>query len=476
MSSDKQILLSICMPTYNRSKHIKRQLSFILRDASEFIGKEVEILVSDNASPDDTDKIIRGIYHENPDTFFYIEQEENIGCGQWVYLINKAEGKYVWLVGDDDVLRPGIVEHVIDLLNRYKDEDLGALFLTPAIAEYGNYDPEKYENNASPECWDTTANIHGASISGGLHSYDAVDAWRYEISANEICNVLCFITACVLSRNEVVAVYNTIIPVHGAIPYDCSMNAIRSHNCFFVDKEVCIYPGIHGGWMEVSRQIYTLEFIKGYLSLGLVGFSRQEIDSLMKKYFDKTTWPAAILDFIYKCYPPMKLKIKLELIKTVAKHGYLFVFMKGVLRGLCGTMLKEAKIKMVKGLASQSEHVDLRIRLRETLKLLTFGQNERNQTDLESIYGINEKSVIANFNNDKNKWGKTDKLGAITHPPEKIVEFISDADAVIVYSRYEYAISRQLDALGVSKYFWASRLVSMETMIALDEDYKQRGI
>lgn len=53
---NKQPLLSICIPTYNRSTYLEEALCNIINDTS--FSDDIEIIISDNASTDNTQEIV----------------------------------------------------------------------------------------------------------------------------------------------------------------------------------------------------------------------------------------------------------------------------------------------------------------------------------------------------------------------------------------------------------------------------------
>ena len=58
------MILSICMATYNGAKYIRNQMNSILnQDLSDYPEAELEIIVSDDGSTDDTLQIIES-YHD----------------------------------------------------------------------------------------------------------------------------------------------------------------------------------------------------------------------------------------------------------------------------------------------------------------------------------------------------------------------------------------------------------------------------
>ena len=116
-------LLTIAIPTYNRSSLLLRCLqSLIPQMKPEY---NVEIIIYDNASIDDTSKILGNFTHLN--YFKYVRNDSNIGpdlnIAKSYY---QASGQYVHVFGDDDVFLPGYLDHIIPLLTNYK---YGAIFL-----------------------------------------------------------------------------------------------------------------------------------------------------------------------------------------------------------------------------------------------------------------------------------------------------------------------------------------------------------
>ena len=123
-------LLTIAIPTYNRARY----LSALLHSLSEQVGKDsrVELLISDNASSDETPELIDSL--KDKDVLCrYIRNQENIGPDKnFLQCYTEASGKYVWIVGDDDMILPGAVERIVSQLST-EDYDLvyvNSVFLT----------------------------------------------------------------------------------------------------------------------------------------------------------------------------------------------------------------------------------------------------------------------------------------------------------------------------------------------------------
>jgi Glycosyltransferases involved in cell wall biogenesis len=109
-------LLTICIPTYNRSAYLISQLNFLKNEVSSF--KDIiDIKVADNNSDEiHRNKAIR--YHSENPFFELFLNEENLGLiGNVYYLFSLTDSKYVWFVGDDDILISGVINRIVQILN-----------------------------------------------------------------------------------------------------------------------------------------------------------------------------------------------------------------------------------------------------------------------------------------------------------------------------------------------------------------------
>jgi len=103
------IQLSICIATYNRADFIGETLDSIISQAND----QVEIVVSDGGSSDHTAQVIDKYQKQFPRLRYFIE-ETNSGVDQgFNQAVKLAQGKYCWLMSDDDVLKPGAIQSVL---------------------------------------------------------------------------------------------------------------------------------------------------------------------------------------------------------------------------------------------------------------------------------------------------------------------------------------------------------------------------
>jgi len=111
-------LLTIGIPTFNRAPYIKELINSILIQVDSTISHKLEVLISDNASTDNTEEVLREYQEKYPQIFSYFKNEENVGFDKNVDLIFKrAKGKYVWLLSDDDTLENNSLSYLIDKIN-----------------------------------------------------------------------------------------------------------------------------------------------------------------------------------------------------------------------------------------------------------------------------------------------------------------------------------------------------------------------
>ena len=109
------ILLSICVPTFNRAISLERTLGMII---SQMDGYEsiIEVVILDNCSPDDTEEVARQ-YAEKYNYIRYYKNHENIGFDRNVdSVIKKSSGEFVWILADDDYIEQNSIGKIINVI------------------------------------------------------------------------------------------------------------------------------------------------------------------------------------------------------------------------------------------------------------------------------------------------------------------------------------------------------------------------
>lgn len=104
--------LSICIATYNRGKFIGATLESILAQTDD----NVEIIVVDGASPDNTQEVIEPYLSQHPNLHYYREKTNSgVDC-DYDKAVGYATGEYCWLMPDDDLLAPGAIYRVLKII------------------------------------------------------------------------------------------------------------------------------------------------------------------------------------------------------------------------------------------------------------------------------------------------------------------------------------------------------------------------
>ena len=111
-------LLTIAIPTFNRAEQLKGLLD-VLRPQLAGL-REVEVFVSDNASPDHTAHVIaeaREDFESCGARLRTHRHEVNLGSdANFAFCFRQAAGAFFWMCGDDDLIVPGAVAEMLALL------------------------------------------------------------------------------------------------------------------------------------------------------------------------------------------------------------------------------------------------------------------------------------------------------------------------------------------------------------------------
>jgi len=108
------ILLSICIPTFNRAGFLQKCLTSVMNQVTEEM--PVEIIISDNCSNDNTQDVIMN-FSAHPKVRSY-RQNENMGAiKNCLKLIKEySKGEFCWIIGDDDYIIKGGIEAIVSIL------------------------------------------------------------------------------------------------------------------------------------------------------------------------------------------------------------------------------------------------------------------------------------------------------------------------------------------------------------------------
>ena len=217
--------MTICIPTYNRSNFLIRQLNF-LKNEKDSLHFRLKILVSDNCSEEYHRKKINEYFIENNffDIFF---QEHNIGLiGNSIFLFKKVNSDYVWFLGDDDILKTGILNKVYSVIR--KNNNLNYIFINHIGFKnnkknvVSSYDLSEFEgfNNSGSEAFLRFLNNHGTInmfMSANIYNTDYLRTnYSYVNRLPEIDDFLLFSYICSKEKTYIInecLIYNNLTEV-----------------------------------------------------------------------------------------------------------------------------------------------------------------------------------------------------------------------------------------------------------------------
>lgn len=117
MKFNKNPLVSVVMITYNHAPFILQAIEGVLFQKTNF---EVEFIIADDCSPDDTETIIQKYLSHHPKGYLikYTKHNPNKGMmPNFIWALEKASGKYIALCeGDDYWIDPNKLQKQVDYL------------------------------------------------------------------------------------------------------------------------------------------------------------------------------------------------------------------------------------------------------------------------------------------------------------------------------------------------------------------------
>jgi abequosyltransferase len=117
-------LISVCIPAYNRARHLPALLESIL--SQDF--RNFEIVICEDRSPDRDaiSRIVAEYAQQRPGVIQYFENAKNMGYDANLReLVARSRGRFCFFMGNDDLMCPHALRYTADLISRY--ENLGVI-------------------------------------------------------------------------------------------------------------------------------------------------------------------------------------------------------------------------------------------------------------------------------------------------------------------------------------------------------------
>lgn len=174
----KKPILSICIPTYNRAKHLKKTLdSIVLQKA---FGEDVEIIISDNASTDETEQVARS-FCEKYDNIMYYRNEQNVRDKNYPLVLSRANGLYRKLCNDTMCFVEDSLDYMINAI-KSSCSNKPVLFWHQNIGE--KKDIKTYDINQAISYisyWATSISCYGVWEDDFLYNEDGCEDLLWQV-------------------------------------------------------------------------------------------------------------------------------------------------------------------------------------------------------------------------------------------------------------------------------------------------------
>lgn len=117
-------VLSICIPTYNRATYLDETLKQLTKEDVFKDTDDVEIVISDNCSDDNTKEICLKYKKQFQSKIIYYRQNKNISDKNFAFVLNLARGQYAKLHNDNLFFKSGELEKFVSFLKMSNVQDV----------------------------------------------------------------------------------------------------------------------------------------------------------------------------------------------------------------------------------------------------------------------------------------------------------------------------------------------------------------
>jgi glycosyltransferase involved in cell wall biosynthesis len=157
--SGQSPLVSVIVPNYNHASFLGERLRSILNQTLQ----DFELIVLDDASPDDSLTVIREQLKDQPYQLVCNATNSGQPCSQWLAGIRKAAGRYIWIAESDDTCSPLFLERMVGHL------DMGSVLAycrTTSIDAAGEpiKDQTFWPDAVDPDRWQHSFTIQGKEL------------------------------------------------------------------------------------------------------------------------------------------------------------------------------------------------------------------------------------------------------------------------------------------------------------------------
>ncbi len=117
MTGKEEVILSICVPTYNRPQEFERLMKSVVPQLSS----ETEVVIRDDSPNDNTKELVEKYLTPSGVKYRYFHGGKIGLDAANLFVFENATGKYVWWFSDDEEMAPGAISHVLAVVKKFPD-------------------------------------------------------------------------------------------------------------------------------------------------------------------------------------------------------------------------------------------------------------------------------------------------------------------------------------------------------------------
>ncbi len=157
--SGQSPLVSVIVPNYNHGAFLGERLRSILSQTH----RNIELIVLDDASPDDSLAVIREQLKDQPHQLICNTTNSGEPCSQWLAGIGMASGRYIWIAESDDTCSPLFLERMV---RRLEQGSVLAYCRTTSIDAAGAAIPDQtfWPDAVDPVRWQRSFTIQAVDL------------------------------------------------------------------------------------------------------------------------------------------------------------------------------------------------------------------------------------------------------------------------------------------------------------------------
>lgn len=154
-------LLSVVVPTFNRPSELLETVTSLGDQLRDGLEAKVELVISDNGSSPETIDAIKALANHYPALSYVLNARNEGGFFNFFAAPWRAQGRYTWVFGSDDLLLQGGIANVVTLLERDKPS-----FMT--------LNKQVVDATLSQSFWESTHAVPGRKFSSFIELFCAL--------------------------------------------------------------------------------------------------------------------------------------------------------------------------------------------------------------------------------------------------------------------------------------------------------------